>query len=62
MGHPAGGETSGVKTLQVSRMVGAVLAQNDLREATDVVIASLIMLVFKSPVAPITIGMMTAAL
>ncbi|MDD9728239.1 hypothetical protein PVV74_22585 [Roseovarius sp. SK2] len=51
-----------MKTLQVSRMVGAVLAQNDLREATDVVIASLIMLVFKSPVAPITIGMMTAAL
>lgn len=43
-------------------MAGAVLAKNGLREATYVVVASLIMLLFKSPVAPMTVGMMTAAL
>lgn len=44
MGHPAGGEAFGVKPLQVNRIAGAVLAQNGLREATDVVVASLIVL------------------
>jgi len=46
----------------VATLVASLLAQNGAREATAVVVASLVMLVFKSPVAAMTVGMITAGL
>lgn len=46
----------------VAALVASLLAQNGVRETTAVVIASLVMLVSKSPVAAMTAGMITAGL
>lgn len=67
MGHSAGDQTSGLimfgaSTLRASRMASALLAQNGLREATDVVVASLVMPVFKSPVTAMTVDVIITGL
>lgn len=46
----------------VAALVASLLAQNGLREATAVLAASLVMLVLKSPVAAMAIGMITAGI
>lgn len=43
-------------------MASALLAQNGLREATDVVVASLVMPVFKSPVTAMTVDVIITGL